>query len=174
MNPQTDQYNGAGMAQPATVADSGLPLSPSQALNPSAPPPFGAAQPASGLAVVHGAPGGLAPNQVQGAYPAPQQPMQTPSVPASEPPMLIAPPVLQPTVPVHPVDTQAVQEQSVIPEVPEEAADIDVIEKEWVLKTKEVIEMTRGNPYKQSMEINKLRAEYMKKRYNKDIKLVDM
>lgn len=55
--------------------------------------------------------------------------------------------------------------------VPDEAADADVIEKEWVVKAKEVIAATKADPYKQVLELNKLRADYMKKRYNKDIKL---
>ena len=52
------------------------------------------------------------------------------------------------------------------------AADIDLIEKEWVLKAKAIVVHTHGDPYKQNKEINKIKADYIKKRYNKDIKQV--
>ncbi|MDQ3093562.1 MAG: hypothetical protein M3Q70_00050 [bacterium] len=51
------------------------------------------------------------------------------------------------------------------------ADDIDLIEKQWVLKAKNVVTSTMGDPYKQNKELNKVRADYIKKRYNKDIKL---
>lgn len=52
------------------------------------------------------------------------------------------------------------------------AADIDLIEKEWVEKAKAIVARTHGDPYTQNKEINKIKADYIKKRYNKDIKLV--
>lgn len=53
------------------------------------------------------------------------------------------------------------------------AADSDLIEKEWVHKVKEVVEQNRQNPHEQSRQLAYLRAEYLKKRYNRDIKLDD-
>ena len=50
------------------------------------------------------------------------------------------------------------------------ADDLDLIEKEWVLKAKEVVDHTQGDPYLQSRELNKIKADYIKKRYNRDIK----
>ncbi len=50
------------------------------------------------------------------------------------------------------------------------AQDADLIEKEWVLKAKEIVARTHGDPYVQNNEINKIKADYIKKRYNKDIK----
>ncbi len=52
------------------------------------------------------------------------------------------------------------------------ASDIDLIEKEWVLKAKAIVAHTHGDPYTQNKEINKIKADYIKKRYNKDIKQV--
>ena len=52
------------------------------------------------------------------------------------------------------------------------ASDIDLIEKEWVEKAKAIVARTHGDPYTQNKEINKIKADYIKKRYNKDIKLV--
>lgn len=52
------------------------------------------------------------------------------------------------------------------------AADDDVIEKEWVQKAKKIISETRDDPYTQEHEISKLQADYIKKRYGKEIKTV--
>lgn len=56
---------------------------------------------------------------------------------------------------------------------PKEAADTDLIEKEWVIKAKQIVEHTKDNPYEQQKAIGKFKADYMKKRYNKDIKTSD-
>jgi len=49
--------------------------------------------------------------------------------------------------------------------------DGDLIEKEWVNKAKQIVEHTREDPYKQSEELTVFKADYMKQRYNKTIKL---
>lgn len=49
--------------------------------------------------------------------------------------------------------------------------DSDLIEKEWVNKAKQIVEHTREDPYKQSEELTVFKADYMKQRYNKTIKL---
>ena len=51
------------------------------------------------------------------------------------------------------------------------AEDADLIEKTWIEKAKQIVAETRGDPYTQNKEINKVKADYIKKRYNKDIKL---
>ncbi len=51
------------------------------------------------------------------------------------------------------------------------ANDSDRIEKEWVVKAKQIVESTRNDPYMRTKKIGDFRAEYMKKRYNKDIKV---
>jgi ligand-binding sensor protein len=48
--------------------------------------------------------------------------------------------------------------------------DKDLIDKEWVGKAKAIVEKTRNDPYKQSEELTMLRADYMKKQYNKTIR----
>lgn len=55
--------------------------------------------------------------------------------------------------------------------LPAVADDSDLIEKEWVNKAKQIVEHNRDDPYKQSKEITVFKADYMKKRYNKTIKL---
>jgi hypothetical protein len=52
---------------------------------------------------------------------------------------------------------------------PAVADDGDVIEKEWVEKAKQIVARTRQDPYNQTRELHKFKAEYMQKRYNKTI-----
>lgn len=51
------------------------------------------------------------------------------------------------------------------------AADEDLIEKEWVQKAKNIVAETRTDPYQQEKAVGKLQADYMKKRYGKEIKI---
>ena len=54
-----------------------------------------------------------------------------------------------------------------------QATDADLIEKEWIERAKKVIGSTREDPYLQNKEINKVKAEYIERRWNKKIKLAD-
>jgi hypothetical protein len=58
-------------------------------------------------------------------------------------------------------------------DAPSVADDGDIIEKEWVLKAKQIVMRTRQDPYLQTKELHKFKAKYMKKRYNKIIETVD-
>ena len=49
------------------------------------------------------------------------------------------------------------------------ADDIDVMEKEWVDRAKKIISLTSDDPYSEAKELTKLKATYMKKRFNKDL-----
>lgn len=51
------------------------------------------------------------------------------------------------------------------------ADDGDLIEKEWVEKAKAIVERTRNNPYQQSEELTEVKADYMKRRYDKALKV---
>ncbi len=51
------------------------------------------------------------------------------------------------------------------------ADDNDLIEKEWVLKAKAIVAKNREDPYAQNKEMNLYKATYVKKRFNKDIKV---
>ncbi len=73
-----------------------------------------------------------------------------------------AAPITQP--PVQPVASRG---------LPQIADDSDLIEKEWVAKAKEIIARTKFDPHEQNKEVGLVRADYMKKRYNKDIKTVE-
>lgn len=58
-------------------------------------------------------------------------------------------------------------------DVPEVAEDVDLIEKEWVQKAKDIVNMTYGDPYTQNKKISKMKVEYIKKRYDREIKMRD-
>lgn len=51
------------------------------------------------------------------------------------------------------------------------AEDADLIEKEWVTRAKMIVAKTKDDPREQNKEISKFKADYLKKRYNKDIKV---
>lgn len=54
---------------------------------------------------------------------------------------------------------------------PQVADDTDLIEKEWVEKAKEIVARTAKDPHRQNVEMSKFKADYVKKRYNKDLRL---
>jgi len=74
-----------------------------------------------------------------------------------------AAPVFQQTaIPAAPATTVA---------TPAVADDLDLIEKEWVEKAKAIVAQTRSDPHAQNREMNRFKADYMQKRYGKEIKL---
>lgn len=104
-----------------------------------------------------------APEQV----PAPQESLApNQGVAAVVPPQQGAPTVPQ----VVPVVTQADDQAD---ENPTDANDIDVIEKEWVDRAKAIVAKTKADPYEQEKQVSELQADYMKKRYGRDIGLVE-
>ena len=68
-----------------------------------------------------------------------------------------------------PVDPQTLQQTIVA--MPDEAQDTDLIEKEWVEKAKQIVAHMSDDPFEQQQELSKMKADYMKKRYGRDIKL---
>jgi len=53
------------------------------------------------------------------------------------------------------------------------AQDADLIEKEWVQRAKSLVSQTQDDPYKQKNEMSKIKADYIKKRFNKTIPVED-
>lgn len=49
--------------------------------------------------------------------------------------------------------------------------DNDKVEKEWVDKARRIVEHTKYDPHRQSEELTVVKADYMKQRYNKIIKV---
>ena len=52
---------------------------------------------------------------------------------------------------------------------PVTAGDEDLIEKEWVDKSKEIIQATRNDPHARTDQVNQLQRDYLKKRYGKEL-----
>lgn len=51
------------------------------------------------------------------------------------------------------------------------ANDSDLIEKAWVVKAKAIVEQTKNNPYEQTNEFKKIRADYQNKRFKTNPKI---
>lgn len=86
---------------------------------------------------------------------------------------------MAPALPAVPQDIPAA-DQPVIAAPPQDVtapadtgisdANPDHIEHEWVNKVKNVVASTRDDPYMQKDQMSKVKAEYIKKRFNKQIK----
>jgi hypothetical protein len=53
----------------------------------------------------------------------------------------------------------------------DDGADTSALDAEWVNKAKEIVERTHTDPYLQSKELSRIKAQYIKARYSKDIKV---
>lgn len=60
---------------------------------------------------------------------------------------------------------------SAIDDNPLNADDVDVIEKEWVVRAKQIVNQTKNDPYQQEHEVSKLQADYLRKRFGVEVKL---
>lgn len=80
-------------------------------------------------------------------------------------------PTLQPQAPTQiPVITDQDQPaQKPVPVSDAMAKEGHIIEKEWINRAKKIISETKDDPHKQKTEISKVKAEYIKKRFNKTI-----
>ncbi len=52
---------------------------------------------------------------------------------------------------------------------PATAADVDVIEPEWVDKAEQVIKASQGDPYSEEAAVEDLQQDYLKKRYGHNV-----
>ena len=75
-------------------------------------------------------------------------------------------PVLTPTPVLAVPDDTGTQPSTDAPLV---ANDDDLIEKEWVDKAKKIIAETKDDPHRREQEVGKLQADYLKKRYGKEL-----
>jgi hypothetical protein len=117
-------------------------------------------------------------NPVGVAEQAPSAPEQVPAIgaegapAAQQSPQMVVPaiPLPLPSIPpALPQDAGIVASQASATDLSDD--DTDLIEKEWVNKAKQIVALNRNDPYKQSEELTVFRADYMKKHYDKNIKL---
>lgn len=59
------------------------------------------------------------------------------------------------------------------PAAPLTAADVDVIEPEWVKKAEKAVADNRDDPHAEEKAVEEVQIEYLKKRYNLDVKSGD-
>lgn len=138
-------------------------------MDPTAPPTSGyevPAAPPSGDMIPLTPEAGSAPAQPETATQPPAAP------PASGLPATVAnqPSATPPPLAVSHVPAISAQNATLMPS-PAIANDLDLIEKEWVDKAKAIVAQNRTDPHAQNQQMNYFKADYMKKRYNKDIKL---
>lgn len=50
------------------------------------------------------------------------------------------------------------------------ADDADLIEKDWVERAKHIVELTRNDPRAQANQLSHMKADYVSRRFGKDIK----
>jgi hypothetical protein len=55
-----------------------------------------------------------------------------------------------------------------------DSKEIESIDKEWVDKAKKIIAQTQEDPFEQKRAMSKVKADYIKKRFNKTIKTDDL
>jgi len=94
---------------------------------------------------------------------------ELPQSAAAQPAPMLPPPSQTPQLTA--VQTPVLNPLATHDDTPSTAADDEVIEKEWVDKAKKIISQTKDDPYQQEKQVSKLQADYLKKRYGKDIKI---
>ncbi len=80
---------------------------------------------------------------------------------------VLPPPVVVPEPQIAPSDGAAAAPAA--DDTPLVANDDDLIEKEWVDKAKKIIVQTKDDPYRREQEVGKLQADYLRKRYGKEL-----
>jgi hypothetical protein len=88
----------------------------------------------------------------------------------SAPAAVLNPPVLPPPVSLPvPSPVTSTDDAVQVDDLPVVANDDDLIEKEWVDKAKKIILQTKDDPYRREQEVGKLQADYLRKRYGKEL-----
>lgn len=105
----------------------------------------------------------------------PEKAAEAPAAPAEQAGKQTPQPLL-PAIPDIPVaDTPVIaipvlDDATAYPAADHSAQDTEHIEPIWVDKAKAIISQTREDPYMQKTEMSRVKAEYIQKRFNKQIK----
>lgn len=86
------------------------------------------------------------------------------------PPMAQAPVVSQPQAAVVGAPPAASTPQATAVTASD---DSDALDEEWINKAKAIVEQTKTDPYVESKELGKAKADYLRIRYNKQIKVAE-
>ncbi|MDO4872251.1 MAG: hypothetical protein Q4A27_02380 [bacterium] len=70
-----------------------------------------------------------------------------------------------------PVDIGSIEQtdRAVVSSAPAKAADIDLMEDEWVKDLQKMILETKGDPFNRQVRFKEMQMDYLKKRYNRII-----
>jgi hypothetical protein len=160
MDPRSNNTSGLGLPQPGSDMGQLPPIHAPDSFHApdTAAPHFGTAAPGIGA---------VAPS--------------TQAMPITDPPATQSLPVADPVgaIPAQPGPSASAPAQLAIPQADTQqlAGPVDdtdtAFDQEWVGRAREVIQRTHSDPYLQSRELGKLKAQYIKLRYNKEIKASD-
>jgi hypothetical protein len=104
------------------------------------------------------------------AYPAPAEMAPPPMPPIAASITTPLSPVQDTSQPVgQPAPTTSVQ-TTPIPKTEDES---DALDEEWINKAKAIVERTRNDPFIESNELSRAKADYLKIRYNKQLKVAE-
>jgi hypothetical protein len=78
-------------------------------------------------------------------------------------------PVLPPPIAIPQPTSTTQQTPTASDDLPLAANDDDLIEKEWVEKAKKIIVETKDDPYRREQEVGRLQADYLRKRYGREL-----
>jgi Txe/YoeB family toxin of Txe-Axe toxin-antitoxin module len=87
------------------------------------------------------------------------------AIASASPAAPVAPVLPSPVVAAPQDDTKSLTTD----DTPSVANDDDLIEKEWVDKAKKIITQTKDDPYRREQEVEKLQADYLRKRYGREL-----
>jgi hypothetical protein len=92
--------------------------------------------------------------------------------PSAPPPMAGAAPIAMPQ-PGSPAVMLQNAPQSQAANAAVDDMTTDALDEEWINKAKAIIEQTKNDPYIESREISKAKADYLRIRYNKHVKVAE-
>jgi hypothetical protein len=108
------------------------------------------------------------------AHPGSGNPEKAPARPEAAPPPItraapaLTMPIAQPAVPIA---SDAAQSQPLDPGTDDMTTD--ALDEEWINKAKVIVEQTKSDPYLESKEISRAKADYLRIRYNKHVKVAE-
>lgn len=98
-------------------------------------------------------------------------------------PVIMPVPTTPTTMATAPIQQPAVAQAAQPPAIPLPTQDVstvsaqgddeNAVDQEWIAKARQIVARTHADPYLQSNELSKIKAQYIKVRYGKDIKIVE-
>jgi hypothetical protein len=100
-----------------------------------------------------------------------EKPSQTEAGQAKQVPQFSPPPLAQAPANAHPQSGGQAKGQTGTKPITSDlgALDSDRIEKQWVERAKSIVAETQDDPYTQKKKMSKVKADYIKKRFDKTI-----